>query len=581
MTDIFKQADETLKALELEVEAKQKAFWEKFHELEKKKINIDDELLKEWLSEYWLLYHGEGDSWFVAVPKFLNFSIGWLHHSTKGYNIFEINKYTQWIGDIPEFIRKEVKIEQPMKITVSDGNVKFDDENSEIVKEKFGSLLSTVGKGSARIKAGKEFELIAKIIEEGSLPFVANPVDKTDMRETKLNYDLKGKFSFQNDAYNLFLKYGAIGVYWMTGAGKSFLTMYVLDSLKGSKLLVVPTTTLKEQWLEYFTQYAPRLINEVEIITYQAYDKVKNKEFMITVFDESHVLPADTFSKLSTIKTKYRLGLSATPYREDGRTNYIFALTGYPTGLDWISLMKILGKNYHDVNVYIVANETAKISLTSNLLNTKKKTVIFVNEIAIGEKIANSLGIPFIHGTTKDRMNIARNSKVFVASRVMELGVSLKDLEHIIEVDFLGGRKEKIQRTGRLLHSEKGETHDIIMTKEEFEGFGGRSLHGFVEKGFKINLKPMVSSSFKLMKQQAEKSKKNSSGGLELIDELFNEGFFRTEKTFNEICSQLEKRGMTAITQKKSRIFMKLNSMVFSKKLFKDTRNKKKVFVMR
>lgn len=38
------------------------------------------------------------------------------------------------------------------------------------------------------------------------------------------------------------------------------------------------------------------------------------------------------------IDTKYRIGLSASPYREDDRTEYIFALTGMPVGIDWQDL---------------------------------------------------------------------------------------------------------------------------------------------------------------------------------------------------------------------------------------------------
>lgn len=272
---------------------------------------------------------------------------------------------------------------------------------------------------------------------------------------------------------------------------------------------------------------------------------------------------------------------SATPYREDKRTNYIFALTGYPVGLNWQSLMKILGKKYHDVNVYIVANLQQKINLASNLLNPEKKTIIFVNLIDIGEQIANKIGIPFIHGQTKNRLELAKESKCFVASRVMELGISLKDLEHIIEVDFLfGSRREEVQRTGRLFHSDIGKTHDIIMTKEEFDLYGKR-LHGLIEKGFRINLKPMISGTFKIMKQSQDKIKKKNGGDLSLVTELFEEGFFRTEKTFSDICAELEKRGMTAIKQKKANIFSKLNNLVSSKKLYKDKRGTKKVFVMR
>ena len=42
------------------------------------------------------------------------------------------------------------------------------------------------------------------------------------------------------------------------------------------------------------------------------------------------------------------------------------------------------------------------------------------------------------------------------------------------------------------------------MTKEEFEVYGKR-LHGLVEKGFKINLRPMVTGSFQIKKLPTSK----------------------------------------------------------------------------
>ena len=106
MTDVFKKAEQTLKELEEETTKRQKEFWNKFHALESKKVEVDEELLKEWLEEYWLLYRNpeNSDEWFVAVPKFLDFSIGWLDHTTKGYNVFVINKYTQWLEELPDFL---------------------------------------------------------------------------------------------------------------------------------------------------------------------------------------------------------------------------------------------------------------------------------------------------------------------------------------------------------------------------------------------------------------------------------------------------------------------------------------------
>jgi len=60
------------------------------------------------------------------------------------------------------------------------------------------------------------------------------------------------------------------------------------------------------------------------------------------------------FQDFATVKVKYRMGLSATPYREDSRTEYIFALTGFPIGLSWDALIDIGILEVPDIRVYIL-----------------------------------------------------------------------------------------------------------------------------------------------------------------------------------------------------------------------------------
>jgi len=578
---LIRDIEERTKQLKEELDKILKGNKELLENYKVKGIRYDQELLKDFLEEYWLIYPSKNDNeWLVAVPKYINFSVGWLDHTTKGYNIFTINRFTQWLGDIPDFLRKEVHIDEPMKIFVSDGNLVFEKGKEELVKEEFGDKLATIGRGTARIKRGKEFDLIASIIESGSLPFIPRMVEQQDMRSDSGLIKMEGKYEFQKKAWQLFLKTGATGIYWMTGAGKDIFSTFALDSIKVGNLpnlYVSPNLTILEQMKQdYFPKFAPRLLADIAsgqlvLSTYQGYEKIKDTEFGLTIFGECHVLPADSFSKLATIKTKYRIGQSATPYREDGRTSYIFALTGFPTGLNWQDLMTLLGKKYHDVNVYIVNNIPEKMALVEQLLDKDRKTLIFVNQIDIGERISDKLGVPFIYGETKNRLQIAKKSKVFVASRVMELGISLKDLEHIIEVDFLfGSRREELQRTGRLLHSDKAKQHDIIFTREEFELYGKR-LHGFVEKGFRINLKPMVAGSFRVLKETKGKAKMKSKGETKLLDELFEEGFFVKERTFGEVNEELAKRGISPARLRinASAIHHKLTGMTKQKKIYK------------
>lgn len=593
ITKLVKDINDKNKELEKEVAMLSKTNLSLLDDI-KKKSKWDEDLLKEWYEEYWHIYPSSDNEYFVAVPKFIPFSLGWLDHATKGYNVFKVNQYTQWLGELPDFLRKQLNIQEPEKIFVSDGNVIFDEGKEEEVKEKYGDMISSISKGTARIKLGKEFDIIAKIIENGSLPFVPRPVDKEDIipNQTKISFD--GKFQFQKDAWDTFTKSGAIGVYWMTGAGKDIFCTYALSRIRVKKdgkdlpnLFVSPNLTIIQQMKEdYFPNFAPELLKDVEegkliLSTYQGYEKLKDKEFGLTVYGECHVLPADTFSRLATIKTKYRIGQSASPYREDGRHSYIFALTGFPIGLNWQNLMKILGKKYHDVNVYIFDSLEQKIKFSTNLIAKDTKTLLFVDKIDIGNRLANLLGVPFIHGATRNRIEIAKESKVFIASRVMEMGVSLKELEHVIEVDFLfGSKREQIQRTGRLFHSKKGKRHDILMTREEFEKYGKR-LHGLVEKGFKINLRPMTTGSFEIKKPEPVKTSGKSESGKDyniVIKALFDEGCFRNPINIVEVQKRVARRGVILTPRVKMNINNKVNSLVRSKKLLKFKQGKSFVF---
>ena len=598
ITKLVKELKEKNEELQTEISSLSKSNLSLLDNL-KKKFVWDEELLKEWYEEYWHTYSNQSseNEWFIAVPKFIPFSIGWLDHTTKGYNIFKINQYTQWLGDMPDFLRKDLNIKEPEKIFVSDGNLVFKEGKEDEVKDRYGDLLSSVSKGTARVKLGREFDLIAKIIENGSLPFVPKQVEESDIIPNPTNIKLDGKYVFQQHAWDNFLKYGAIGVYWMTGAGKDIFSCYALSRIKvknGDKILpnlyISPNLTILEQMKkDYFPKYAPELLRDIEegrliLSTYQGHDKLKDKEYGLTIYGECHVLPADTFSRLATLKTKYRIGQSASPYREDGRHSYIFALTGFPIGLNWQDLMKLLGKKYHDINVYIFDTLEQKIRFATNLVAKDTKTLLFVDKIEIGERLANILGVPFIHGATKNRIEIAKESKVFIASRVMEMGISIKDLQHIIEVDFLfGSKREEIQRTGRLFHSESKEAkkHDILMTKEEFETYGKR-LHGLVEKGFKINLRPMVMGSFQIKKPEivkgSGKSKTTGKDYNQIVSDLVDEGFFRVPVTAKDIKDRVERRGIVVSSRISTNINNKLNSLVSSKRIAKFKQNGSSVY---
>ncbi len=569
--------------------------------LESRGYRIDKDKVPDFMKHFWHVYPTKDPYRYeVAIPSFVPFNIGHYDRTDGGYNIFSIDKFTKWLGEeIPTFIAKEINIPQGLKITVRNQTISFPEEAKEKVEAKFGRHLSLVEDGKAIVRQGHEYDLISEIIDSGSMPFVPHPVDEIDLRpstftqiwnEKKDKYEpleiFKGKYSYQGKAFQTFLEYGCAGFFWPPGFGKTVEGTYIYSRLKGEKGVIIPTKTLDEQWKQFWEKNCPILVDELERFTYQGMARLSAKElrefhFIVLGFDECQFLPAPTFSRLGTIPTKYRWGGTATPYREDGCTNYIMALTGIPIGLDWRSMIAVLGKKYHTVNVHVVKNLSAKYELVKQLYNPERRTIIFVFLLEEGRQLSKIFDIPFISGETKDRIKIAKESKSFIASRVMELGVSIKDLEQVIEFGFFkGSRGGEVQVTGRLLHSEvvEGKVHDILFTKEELEKFGKR-LTGLYEKGFRYKLIPHIAE--KVLTEKTEKSKPLISNQ-EIVFELFEEGYFVKQRIFAQIKDEVAKRGGRIKTPGDTAgINNKVNQMVRAKKLFKIKTDEGYVFQQR
>ena len=200
-----------------------------------------------------------------------------------------------------------------------------------------------------------------------------------------------------------------------------------------------------------------------------------------------HHIPADVFSLGALIPRRYTIGLSGSPFREDGREYYIFALTGKPVGLTWDELLEFGVIKKPVVHVYVVKSWPDKVYLAESLLSTAKpKTLIYCDSIKRGKQLAGKLAIPFIYGGTKNRLELLEKSDVAVISRVGDEGIDVKKLRTVIEVDFLGAsRRQESQRLGRLLHSKFRGEHHVIMTEEEYRKFK-RRLYPLIEHGLEV-----------------------------------------------------------------------------------------------
>ena len=450
---------------------------------------IKYELLEAFIKKpYAVIETSKPGEYILAVPRFIDFPFGYLEKVDESYNYFRVNRYIDWIIELPEALKQQLGIRPPPFPAKLEGmTLVTSPEHEQQVAESLGEyLLRKVEPGKFQVHPRKYFELITSLIRLGIMPFTPQPIDPKDLKPEP---DGKIKLRpWQERAWQAFKQYSHIGIFWPYGTGKTYFTAWLLSRLKGPHLIVVPTRTLAETWQKYLQEFrVPK--DEYEVITYQSIKKIlqKGKKYKAVVFDECHHIPADVFSLGALIPRRYTIGLSGSPFREDGREYYIFALTGKPVGLLWDELLELGVIKKPVVHVYVVKSWQDKIYLVESLLSTAKpKTLIYCDSISRGKQLANRLAVPFIYGETKNRLELLEKSDIAVISRVGDEGIDIKKLRTVIEVDFLGAsRRQESQRLGRLFHSQFRGEHHVIMTEDEYRKYKKR-LYPLIEHGLEV-----------------------------------------------------------------------------------------------
>ena len=162
---------------------------------------------------------------------------------------------------------------------------------------------------------------------------------------------------YQKDALHTWLRTRNGVLVLPTGAGKTVIGIRAISVLNVPTLIVVPTLELVKQWkheleekfgLEIGTYSGEsHVLKPITVSTYDtAYlraEELGNK-FLFLVFDEVHHLPSPGYANIAEMFiAPYRLGLTATYEREDGRHTELERLVGgkvYEIGVD-----KLKGKH--------------------------------------------------------------------------------------------------------------------------------------------------------------------------------------------------------------------------------------------
>jgi superfamily II DNA or RNA helicase len=162
-----------------------------------------------------------------------------------------------------------------------------------------------------------------------------------------------------------------------TGSGKSYLALLAILEINRSTLVVAPTIDLMNQWYDLLTQSFHVAVgilgggyHELQDLTVTTYDSAcmhmerYGNRFAMLVFDEVHHLPGETYRYAAEFAiAPYRLGLTATPERADGRHLLLDTFVGpivYEKGIREMAGTHLAEYSVQRMEVEMVAEEVAE-----------------------------------------------------------------------------------------------------------------------------------------------------------------------------------------------------------------------------
>ena len=175
-----------------------------------------------------------------------------------------------------------------------------------------------------------------KIIDKRTYPVIKDPLTPVG------GYNLR---AYQEDALSQWIKADQEGVIVAPcGAGKTTIGIFAITACETKTLILVHTNDLAEQWTNRIDTTLEGCTTSVYgggkrddsgrvvVATFQTLDRMSwveryewAKQFGLCIVDECHHVPAEMFSRvIMTIPAKHRLGLTATPHRQDGLTSMLW-----------------------------------------------------------------------------------------------------------------------------------------------------------------------------------------------------------------------------------------------------------------
>jgi DNA excision repair protein ERCC-3 len=426
--------------------------------------------------------------------------------------------------------------------THEDGYVVLEAQSADLLgnvaepKLDAGIVRARISETEAWVAAEKTAELKRTLYEAGYPVRDERHLDEGDELPIDLHLRLR---EYQADWVRRFIDAKSGVLVGPPGSGKTVAAMGIMAAIEGETLVLVPSRELAEQWREEFLTHTSltdeqiglyhggeKQIRPVTIATYQTAGMDRHRMLFderrwgLIVYDEVHHIPSPIHKRSADLQTKHRLGLSATPIREDDKEKEIFTLVGPPIGTDWGALfdagyvaepeveIRLLpwasemhrneyGSAERHERRQVAAKNPAKAEEIRRILRAHpgSKALVFVEYLEQGERLAESLGVPFVSGETPHarRRQLFREFKsgpreVLIVSRIGDEGIDLPNAELAIAASGLGGsRRQGAQRAGRTMRPVGRARMYVLATRgTEEEDFARQRMRHLAGKGIRV-----------------------------------------------------------------------------------------------
>jgi len=269
-----------------------------------------------------------------------------------------------------------------------------------------------------------------------------------------------------------------------TGAGKTVMGISIAAERGVRTLVIVHNKELLNQWKDRFAEFTNVAKKDIGIIgdgkfkigdvtvgiinsVQKKADAIKN-EFGLVLYDECHRTLGDMWVKtINTLRPKFHVGLSATPYRSDGLTKALFRMVG--------PKLHVVDRKYLEATGAILIPDIIKIQTTfSYNFNNDYSTMLsrLAQNDARNIMVANAI---------IDEFRKTKEPLMIVSDRVShcEILTELIQGEAGIRAVVLSGKVSKTIRKQAVADVKSGKFNVLVSTIPLLgEGFDAPTLNG-------------------------------------------------------------------------------------------------------